>query len=216
MFCNNCGSEIKEGSNVCFKCGEKVSDTMVFNNNNLIGKSESIKNNTIIKKAIAMVGFFVVAVFAIWLIFGGRSYKKVIEVAVESSNSMTKESVEDVIKLFPEDVLAVIMEEEELDSKEELVDELFREKERYKEQLDKVDDISYKIIEEEDFSEVEIKELMEKYEETGVKLKKKIKSAKHVKVEMTIDIKGGEERSSETTYDVIKIGRKWYLADLSI
>ena len=61
-------------------------------------------------------------------------------------------------------------------------------------------------------SKDEIDELKEGLEDNDIKLRKKIKAAKKVKVEITIKAKGKKEDSTKQTFKVMKIGRNWYLA----
>ncbi len=42
-FCSNCGNELKEGADVCLKCGKVVENTS--NSNNVITDSEKIDKN---------------------------------------------------------------------------------------------------------------------------------------------------------------------------
>lgn len=227
MFCNNCGTELEDGVLFCPKCGTRVEDNIsntgntantgntgntAYMNDAMTYVAPGSKKNTLIGMiAVGLVAL--VAIVFLASVFGGRSYKTVVKHAVKDVCTMDKKSMKDLISLFPKEVIDTVIKNEGLKNKNELVDMMMDEIKGTELLFGKLDNVSTKITDTEDFSEEDLQDVKEDFEDMGVKLKKKIKAGKHVTAEITFKIDGLGEDSTPMTFDVIKLGHKWYLAD---
>lgn len=229
MYCKYCGRKINDKAVFCAECGKKVKKKSAINQD-IVSKSnlQNNSNNNHKKKKIIGLAVLCIAIIGIGtLIFGGRSYKKVIDVCVKSSMSGKAKGVERMYKLLPEEVQDAMLQsymENYSGGKEEMMQEL---QEEYKEEYDKIEDTygegwrySYKIAEEEDATRKEIKEWKEDItdsDEVDVEFNREIKELKYITVEITVQSKDGKiEKTDSTRIPVLKIGRSWYLADIGM
>lgn len=229
MYCKYCGSKISDTAVFCAECGKKVKKKSAINQD--IASKSNLRNNSNNnrkKKKIIGLAVLCIAIIGIGvLIFGGRSYKKVIDVYVKSSMSGKAKSIEKMYKLLPEEVQDAEEQsymENYSGGKEEMMQEL---QEEYKEEYDKIEDIygegwrySYKIVGEEEATRKEIREWKEDItnsDEVDVEFNREIKEMKYITVEITLQSKDGKtEKTDSTRISVLKIGRSWYLADIGM
>lgn len=226
MYCKYCGSKINDTAVFCAECGKKIKKKSAINQD-IVSKSNLQNNsdNNHKKKKIIGLAVLCIAIIGIGvLIFGGRSYKKVIDVYVKSSMSGKAKDVEKMYKLLPEEVQDATLQsymENYSGGKEEMMQEL---QEQYKEEYDKIEDTygegwrySYKIEREEDATRKQIREWKEDItnsDEVDVDFNREIKEMKYITVEITTQSKDKKtEKTDSMTVTVLKIGRTWYVAD---
>lgn len=222
MYCKYCGRKINDKAIFCAECGKKVKKKSTINQD-IISKS-NLLNNRKKKKIIGLAVLCITIIGIGMLVFGGRSYKKVIDVCVKSSMSGKAKGVEKMYKLLPEEVQDATLQyymENYSGGKEEMMKEL---QEQYKEEYDKIEDTygegwrySYKIAREEDATRKQIREWKEDIidsDEVDVDFNREIKEMKYITVEITTQSKDKKmEKTDSMTVTVLKIGRTWYLAD---
>lgn len=112
MYCKYCGSKINDTAIFCAECGKKIKKKSAINQD-IVSKSNLQNNsdNNHKKKKIIGLAVLCIAIIGIGvLIFGGRSYKKVIDVYVKSSMSGKAKDVEKMYKLLPEEVQDAVNE----------------------------------------------------------------------------------------------------------
>lgn len=226
MYCKYCGRKINDKAIFCAECGKKVKKKSTINQD-IISKSNLLNNSNNNRKKKKIIGLAVLCITIIgigMLVFGGRSYKKVIDVCVKSSMSGKAKGVEKMYKLLPEEVQDATLQyymENYSGGKEEMMKEL---QEQYKEEYDKIEDTygegwrySYKIAREEDATRKQIREWKEDIidsDEVDVDFNREIKEMKYITVEITTQSKDKKtEKTDSMTVTVLKIGRTWYLAD---
>lgn len=226
MYCKYCGSKINDTAVFCAECGKKIKKKSAINQD-IVSKSNLQNNsdNNHKKKKIIGLAVLCIAIIGIGvLIFGGRSYKKVIDVYVKASMSGKAKDVEKMYKLLPEEVQDATLQsymENYSGGKEEMMQEL---QEQYKEKYDKIEDTygegwrySYKIEREEDATRKQIREWKEDItdsDEVDVDFNREIKEMKYITVEITTQSKDKKtEKTDSMTVTVLKIGRTWYVAD---
>ena len=226
MFCSKCGTEIEVGNKFCQKCGEKLP----IIEENLQGTQEvnhqtyrpvSINNNPTSIKRPKWIGVIIVGVIVVLAIgfatnsIGGRNAKSVIKKLVEGSMEGNGKKLVD---LFPQELIDGICEEEGYLNKKEMISVL---DEQLQIQLEQVDDTygkgwkySYEIVETEDYSVDDLRELRQDYQE-DYDVKLAIEEAKEVRIEITTSSKDGKNSSTSTmTVDIIKIEDSWYINGL--
>ena len=218
MFCRKCGAQISEGVAFCPKCGESVVEE---NGKRTVGgeqihkpileKDNQIKKHRITGIVTVIAIVVIVVVFGI-NIFGGRSAKKTVKKYVEGQ---MEGNGEELIDLFPKELIAGICEEEGYLNKQEMSEEV---EDRLQEQLEQIDEeygegwkYSYEIIEAEDYSIEDLRDMRQDYqEEYDIRLD--IEEAKEVKIEVTTSSKDGENSTTNTMHvELIKVGNSWYI-----
>lgn len=211
-FCPYCGGEIRIGAQFCANCGKKIgvnsrSTKKGFSTN----LSESRSKIVAIGAGIAAILILVIVGIAAFSVFTARSYKATIDQYIEASISADAEAILDLI---PDDVIDYMMDEEGLDDDEldEMIDDI---EDELEDQLDKIEDYldddwkySYEIVDTDDVTGKDLRELKETYEDCDVQISK----AKTVEVEITIESESADfENSNTLEITVIKVGLSWYL-----
>lgn len=208
MYCGKCGAENNNGTAFCTKCGAVLDE----GHTNLNSDDKEIKFSSKNRKVgiIVSVVVVVIALIAVFNIFGGRGYESTVK---KYFNATMKADASAIIKLIPEEVLEKELKDEGYD-KEEM--NLFMEEgeKELKKAMDKIDDslgegwkMTYDITESEDIIGKDLKEVKEDYENFDIK----ISEAKKVKVKVKIKAKNNNENSNTTKLYLIKVGRNWYL-----
>lgn len=229
MYCGNCGTENSDNGRFCRKCGKLLkseSDSSNSNNANSFNNNNSISDNGFEQKitetvkatnrnraiGIAVSAVAVVAIIILGFnLFSGRSYEKVIDKYIDG---IYHADAQEVIDLFPKEWWNEMIEKEGISDKE-LDEQISSINERLEEQMDKVTDkygkdwkLSYDIVDEEDITGDDLEDMKDDFQMDD------ISEAKTLKVEITIEgEKVGNNNSTTTNVDVVKIGRSWYLAD---
>lgn len=216
MFCGKCGEEVAQGTEFCPKCGEKISATTTGETEQITYVDKNKKRNTRIGIIAVGLVVLIVVVLVIRIAFHGRGYEEVIDQAMKVMETLTEESMADFLELFPDEQVEKVIEKEKAENREELVQKMADECETARKNLEEVEDLSYKIVGEKVFSEKEMEELKDDFEDIDVKLDKEIKEAKSVVVEVTMVGKNGKEDKEEFTYNVMKLGKNWYMAQKKI
>ena len=207
MFCGKCGVKNADDAAFCSACGAKLNGAQPVSDSAAVAVDQSDKNRKVGIIAVAVIAVLVIAL-AIGL-FGGRGYKATVDKFIDAQ---FEGDLEAIFELVPDELIDYVMEEEGYDRDE--FDEFLEEgQEELQEQLDVIkaffgDDweVSYEILEAEDVTGDDLKDLKEDYEDIDLK----IKAAKTVEIELTF--KAGEIETSESLeISLIKVGRSWYL-----
>ena len=224
MFCNKCGAEIEAGNLFCQKCGEKLS-IMEENGQKVMEAGQQTDrlvaiNDSQTKKCrrigVVVVGIIVVIAIVLGIqLFGGRSEKSTIKRFVDGQ---MKGDGKELVSLFPQELINGICEEEGYLNTREMILVI---EEQLQEQREQVDDTygkgwkySYEIVETEDYSIEDLRDMRQDYQE-DYDIKLSIEAAKEVKIEITTSSKDGKNSStSAVTIDIIKIGGSWYINGL--
>lgn len=228
-FCGCCGAKISADARFCGHCGKPVNVAKQkgpsISHNLFQGQSgahdpqkKTINMNLIL--VITGISVLLIAVIVIGvLLFGGRSYKAVVNQYIEATFKG------DIAKMW--DLLPKQVQEATLGELEDYIDtdtvkgvieyysdimEVFMDE--LEDQYGKKWSYSYKITEELDYSKREIADLEEDLEDDGVR-DMKVDAAKDIEAEITV--KGdGRTRSYTITIVVIKVGRSWYLSAIDM
>ena len=159
---------------------------------------------------VAIVAAVLIAVAVIFSIFHavkGRSPEKTIDQLV---TSLFKLDADGIIDTFPKEAVNKLKEEGNWDDEyDDLVSGIESIAQSVGDYVDLEELCSYKITETKDATKEEIAEIQEDYDDEGIDVK--IKDAKIITVELTINIPiYGSETDSED-FVVIKIGNSWYI-----
>lgn len=222
MYCKKCGKYLSENAEFCSNCGFAVRKMKKEKFLNMNDEKHS-KN-----KKIGMITVTVAVILFIGLgfaLFGGRSYKKVVDVYVKSSLSGSEKGIKKIINLFPKEYYRAMLdsyeEEEGVRDEEEMLEELA---EVYNQLFEKYEELygeewkySYEIVEEEEYTKKEIREYQESMEEEGINFSAPVKQMKDIVVKIMITAqKGDTDIETEGEIKVIQIGNSWYLIDASM
>ena len=217
MFCKYCGEQNPDNAVFCKKCGGKLNEGQpkettaengggfVSNNPNPPKKSFKIRPSII-----AIAAAVLVVIIAATQLFGGRSYKKTIDLFI---TSVMDGDGAGLVKTLPDELVEYGMEQDGLTSRKELEQEMEVLLGDPGTSLNSMygDDWSYEyeIVDTEDYTSDELKSLKEEYQ-TEIK-DIKIKDAKKVTVKLTLKVKDEDDQSTDVDLSVIKIGKTWYI-----
>lgn len=159
---------------------------------------------------VAIVAAVLIAVAVIFSIFHavkGRSPEKTVDQLV---TSLFKLDADGIIDTFPKEAVNKLKKEGNWDDEyDDLVSGIESIAQSVGDYVDLEELCSYKITETKDATKEEIAEIQEDYDDEGIDVK--IKDAKIITVELTINIPiYGSETDSED-FVVIKIGNSWYI-----
>ena len=214
MFCSKCGLQLEDDIAFCPNCGQvattvtttatgvKASTSAFYGKTSQISKSIDLKNPKVLGIAIAAV---VVVVLLFSTLFGGQSYKSAVN---NFMDGVFEADAKQLLSAFPDEVIDEMCDEEDM-SKSELIDYMDDELDDLIDMLDTYYDgwsVDYKIISTEKYDSDDLEWIEEEYDEVGIK----IKEAKMVTVEMTVEADDMSE-SEEMEIGVIKIGNSWYV-----
>lgn len=238
MICQNCGTDITENIGFCPVCGKQLG--MANNNNEYV--QQGYTQNVFIQQGysqngyapqgnmpvaqqpkkdkkkiviVAIIGFVVALLLLILFLFRGRSFDSTLKKYI---NGQLKGDAGQIIELMPDELIDAICEEEAFLNKKELVIEL---DEMLEEELKKIEEIygkgwkySYEIVEEEDYTTSEVRDLRKEYQE-DYEIKLDITEIKEVKVEITMSSKDDSlENTTSMRIQFMKIGNSWYILDV--
>lgn len=204
-YCTNCGNPLN-GEKFCTKCGAKVEQVV----NQPAAAAASKRGG---KGVIIAVGAVVLAVIILILIFTGRGYKRTVNTMMKS---VLNGDYEKLISLIPDELVEETAESQYDGDMDELIKDVEDMFEGtlgdVSDTLDSmgisISDIKYEITDEEDYTKEELEDLNEEMQDAG--MKKEIKEAKKVEVEISSEVVG-KDYNYTVTIDVGKIGRSWYL-----
>ena len=192
MFCRNCGTQNQDGAGFCCSCGAPLSS------GGPAGGGAAAKAKNINVKLIGIVAAVVVVLFvAFKLLFGGGGGPE--KSATKFVDSIFKGDGKAIVNMIPDKVI------------EELNDGL----EYIKDDMDDMYDkwsVKCKVLDTEDFSKRELRDLADRYEDS---YDIDVKAAKTVSVKATLKA-DGETDSNTMDIVMIKVGGKWYLEYSSI
>lgn len=165
-------------------------------------------------RVIGIAALVVIIILGIAL-FGGRSEKSTIKKCVEGQ---MEGKAKKVVKLLPKEMVEAACEEGGYLDKKELIAELDEEIQKQLEQIEEVYGkgwkYDYEIVEKEDKSIEELREMRQEYQE-DYNVKLDIKKAKEVEIEITVSSKDKEDSTTNTIWvDLIKVGRSWYIGGM--
>lgn len=258
MFCSKCGSQIPEGAAFCPNCGQTVGNRPENGNPSSFGNQQNTgayqpggqyqsgpgqpypagssgtaagsgSRKKIIAAVIAVLAVAVIVIVLVINLFGGDGYSSYKKLIKDCTEAIFEGDGAEVIDALPEEVLelSLIMNEDLLqDAREELSSfpESFNpDNEKW--------DYSYKIVDEENISQAELKEgidstmeeelppefeddkdaqqALEDYREIVLE----IENVKNVETEFTVEI-GDESTKFSMAFTVAEIDGKWYLWDV--
>ena len=190
MFCKYCGENNVDGAKFCKNCGKPLMTT-------------SSADGT----AAGYNPEMTPVIFSIFHAVKGRSPEKTIDQLV---TSLFKLDADGIIDTFPKEAVNKLKEEGNWDDEyDDLVSGIESIAQSVGDYVDLEELCSYKITETKDATKEEIAEIQEDYDDEGIDVK--IKDAKIITVELTINIPiYGSETDSED-FVVIKIGNSWYI-----
>lgn len=200
MFCRSCGAQNKDDAAFCLSCGAPLSSTGAEASVPAVARQAKKPNVMVI--GIAAVA--VVVIVALVMLMGGRSEKDVIKKLVKGIN---KGDAKSIVALIPDEVI-----EESGMTKKKMTNNLEDSLDEMRDEFDDMYDkwsISYKILDSEDYSKKELKNLNERYEDY-YDVDIDIKAAKTMNVKLTAKLDDDTE-SNTVDLIVIKVGRSWYL-----
>ncbi len=179
---------------------------------NTVGTKNTGNRNRIIGIAAVAVVIVVAAFLVIRLLLGGGGYEKPVKNVMEG---ILDGDAGKILDAMPDEMVEMGMEELNVDSRkelEEMIDEMLIQpmQEQLNSELGDDWDYSYEIVDTEDLSRSELRDFNEQMADTGFDLE--AEEGKIVEVELTVRA-GEEEESDSMEVRVVKIGRKWYLAD---
>lgn len=160
------------------------------------------------RQKVIAIGVAAIAILVVLLIaLSGRSANATVKKYVKASLSG---DVDKIVKLIPEDALDTALYESKMDE-EEAMEYIEKKYSKMHDQLYEVmgDDwkYSFKIVDDDDVSKKELREIQELYEED---CDLKVKAAKMIEIELTIKF-DGNKATGKMEIPVVKIGRSWYL-----
>mgnify|MGYP007017248659 CR=1 FL=1 len=215
MFCSKCGGQFEDGASFCPNCGNtvtpephnttgvKFSSAAISEKLTGFFQSFDLKNPKSLGMAIAAV---VVVVLLASMLFGGQSYKSAVNSFMDG---VFDADAKQLLRAFPNKVIDEMCDEADM-SKREMIDYINDELDDAIDMLDSYVDedwsVDYKIIGTESYDSDDLEWVEEEYDEIGIK----IKDAKMVTVEMTIESDDMSE-SEELEIGVIKVGNSWYV-----
>ena len=212
MFCTHCGKENDNDAVYCIECGHEVNEAS-SKKINLKIPDIKIKN----KKAVTAVAAIVLLVLVGNFVFGGRSYKKTINLFVKYSTPEKLDLMKVYDELIPSKVVDYAMKESETSRSEfkkemkKLEEDAERSYKQIAEQYDvKMKDIkiSYEIAGAETLKGDDLADIKDLYkDDIGLK----VSAAKQIEVEMTVHIDEDTEFTNSLDVDLVKVGRSWYL-----
>lgn len=222
IFCGDCGAKLSGDSHFCPYCGiptilEKRSAVGTSPGASALTKNSQRPQKNGKKNIIPVIAVAAVLIAAIAggvLLFGGRSYTKVVDQYVDAifGGNITK-----LWNLFPSEVQNAVLEELEdyldiEDVKEALgylEDTMAYISDELEDEFGKNWTYSYEIIGEDDYSRRQIAALEDELRDEGIR-DLQIDAAKEVELEITIGSRK-DNRSFTQPVEVIKVGRSWYL-----
>lgn len=203
MFCNKCGTQLPDGASICSGCGAATSAPNVVPPKS--GNTIDFKNPKILAIGAAVLAV-VVLISVFTLFFGGQSYKTAVNSFMDG---IFEGNGSKILKALPDDVVDMMCEEEDM-TEREMARELSETMEEFTESFDYLvgEDwtVDYEIVDTDDYSRSDLRDLQEIYEEIDID----VKDAMTVIVELTVEA-DGESETLDMEIGVVKIGGSWYV-----
>lgn len=211
MYCGNCGKPNPDHAVFCQACGAKLYAAVPMPqpaavNQNAVEAAKPIGRIVLIVLLAILLGGVV------WLgvsLFGGRGSA---DTAKQFWTALYNGNTEELLTLFPDEIYESVEDEEEyerfvheLDSKASYTNNLVNL------QLGTEWAFSCKVVEEEKIDSDEKEDILDEYDEMGVR----VTDVRDVVVEITF-LSEDQEKSGEVTTPVIKVGKSWYLDVLNL
>lgn len=221
MFCASCGTKVGQDFHFCPQCGKSAGQG---NKQPGVPQAAPPRAPSVAapkkreKKRIAGIVASILAVAVILLaavtFFGGRSYESVVKQYISAT---LEGDYAKVWKLLPKEVREKALDYLELigmndisDIEDLIGDDILEALEQATEELGENWKFRYEIVDEDNFSKAELKEVKQMLRLMGIR-DIEIDEGKSLEVELTITGKN-DITEEETIYlDVLKIGRSWYL-----
>ncbi|MBQ9833390.1 MAG: hypothetical protein IJO48_06640 [Clostridia bacterium] len=212
MFCGKCGSNNPDGAFFCTACGAQMHSQA---GNALYNSPAATKRKTS-DRTIGIIAVLLAAAIVVVLcvaLFGGKSSDSV---AVDFVEAMYKADAKTMCQLCPKEFIEEQIEKENFENKNEYYDKMSEELEDRVESLETLYGEKYKFscksIGEEAYSNSDLRDIKEKYED---EFDIEVSDAK--KEEIEVEEKGKKRSDTFTRYiPVIKIDGTWYIDVLSM
>lgn len=236
MFCENCGKPLNEGQTTCPDCGAPVvapkPQTQSASELKAAGADAAASLKTLGKSLTAVVAASapvqklkalpkkqkqilggVAAALALVLVcvalFGGRGYKKTVDVFV--NKAVKNPSGKAVVSLVPKKVLDESVFKDVDYTRADMIEDINDAGKKQQKQLKKAlgDNwsLSYEIIHDEPLDEDDLEDVQDDYDD---RYDVTVKNARVVKVKLRF--KGSEEKATATMeLPLIQVGNSWYL-----
>ncbi len=203
MFCGNCGTQNPDNSPFCAGCGAKLNEAPVAPAAPETDFAPVRRPAPKSKKGlfVGIIAAVVAVAVALVLIFCLSTPKGV---AKKYIKAMEKGDFKAVIKLMPKAMVEENIGDE--DDQEDWIEQTEEYYEKYEIELSNI-----KITDMEDIDEDDLEELQEEFED---EYDLKVKKAKEITIEYDMETTQGEREDVEETLLLVKIGMKWYLADM--
>lgn len=204
VFCGSCGAKIPAGAAKCPNCGAPAA----HHGEEKGPKGPLTRKEQYIKFGLIGGAAVLVVVVLCFILFGGRSYKTVVDKALKATFEADGKMF---CSLFPEKLVEEECDDQDM-SRKEMEEELTDQFEEIDEYLEEYDDFryTYEIVDEDDYDEDELEDLNDRLDD---RCDLEVSAAKELKVKVKI-YDGDDKVDSQTMYLlVVKDGRSWYLVD---
>lgn len=218
MFCGNCGKKISDNAKFCPSCGSAIAAGGVP-----AGRSENTENtgtrgkNFWIGISVFAAAVILVVLAGIWLL-KANTPEDVIETYVEASYKPDAKAIWELLpKQVREEALKSAEDELNLNGEEEVIYYL---NEMFQSYIDRADDqlgegweLTYDVIDWEDYDREELLNLNRDFREMGL-TGFTADAARSVTIEIGISAAGDETMTRRVHIKLVKLGRIWYLGGL--
>lgn len=199
MFCKNCGTQFDDAMAFCPSCGTK-NDSVAPAPAPAPAPAQTPKDKKGMIIKIAIAAAVAVVVILIISAIAKPGYQKPVD---KFAKGIVKQNAEMIVEAMPE---ALDVDEDEIEKY--YIDELY--KHDWKEEVGKVDKVSYKIVDATKYSDVELEKLQDRYEENDDI--DEITDA--YKVYVKFNYKGSKGKSYDrATFVAAKVDGKWCVLD---
>ena len=222
MFCKNCGTELKEGTKFCPKCGTPAATTQQMysgqqQGGGAEGRSLGVLSERKARKApVFAIGAIVILIIAVVLVIrgcAGGGYEEPIRNLVKG---IENQDGKQILKAFSDEMMEAAEEESGYSREEfaEMYENMFNYSIGDVNLFDVDYRIDYEIEDDYDLSEREVKEIEDELSDEGIDVD--IKAGKEVELTLEISVKNIDYHEEEDkTVEVIKIGQNWYINPLT-
>ena len=218
MFCGNCGNQIPDGVGFCPNCGNATGAQEAAPVTTEAPVAKKSKKNMII--GIAAVAIVVaLAIILICVIAGGGKANDPEGVVLGYMEATMDGDIDEMLSYLHDDVVDAIVEKQYDGDKDAFIEEGEEAMEGALEMFEEMGlEYSFEVVSVDEPDEDELKDYIEYMDEMlkeEFDIELDIKDAAIVEVEITMsgEFMGEEMNETETEeFEVIKIGKKWYLS----